>query len=85
MAVLHKKSRQTLTVSPEIPFDCNFFKVGSVIVYSFIKKFSNLQGRTLPFPHLRAQAIKGVYVINYSLYLQQYDPTHVKKIQATPK
>ena len=71
--VLHKKSSQTLSVSPESPFDCNFFFVGSVLVYSFIKKFPNLQGPPLPLPHLRAQAIKGVYVINYSCYVQKYD------------
>ena len=74
MAVLHKKSRQTLTVSPESPFDWNFLKVGSVIVYSFIKNLPNLQGPPLPLPHLRAQAIKCVYVINYSWYVHQYEP-----------
>ena len=69
MAVLHK----TLTVSPESPFYWNFIKVGSVIVYSFIKNLPNLHGPPLPLPHLRAQAIKCVYVINYSWYVQQYD------------
>ena len=35
MPVLHKKSRQSLTVFPETPFDWNIFKVGSaVIVYT---------------------------------------------------
>ena len=29
-----------MTVFPESPFDWNFFKVGSIIVYSFIKKTS---------------------------------------------
>ena len=63
-----------MTVSPESPFDLKFFKVDSVIVYSFIKNFPNLQGPPLPLPHLRAKPIKGVYVINYSWYVQQYDP-----------
>ena len=74
MAVLHKKSRQSLTVSPESPFDWKFFKVGSVIVYSFIKNIPNLQGPPLPLPNLRAQVIKGVYLIKYSWYVQKYDP-----------
>ena len=61
MPILHKKSSQTLSVSPESPFDWNFFfEVGSVIVYSFSKNLPNLQGPSLPLPHLRAQAIKGV-------------------------
>ena len=39
-----------------------------------MKNLPNLQGLLLPLPHLRAQSIKCVYVINYSWYVQQYDP-----------
>ena len=63
-----------MTVFPESPFDWNFLKVGSVIVYNFIKNFPDLQDLPLPLPHLKAQAIKCVYVINYSRYVQKYDP-----------
>ena len=40
---LNKKSRQSLRVSPESPFDWKFFKVGSMIVYSFVRNIPNLQ------------------------------------------
>ena len=65
---LHKKSRQSLTVSPEIPFDR--------LSHSFMKKPPRplLQGPPFPLPHLRAQAIQCVYVIKYSWYVYQYDP-----------
>ena len=47
---LHKKSSQTLSVSPESPFDWNFLKVGSVIFYSFLKKPPQLTRPALASP-----------------------------------
>ena len=38
MLISHKKLSQHLRVSPENPFDREFLKIGSVTVYSFIKK-----------------------------------------------
>ena len=60
-------------VSPENPFDWEFLKVGSVVVYSFIKNVPNIQDYKnvgppqRPAP-LRALTIKGVYEVDYSWY-----------------
>ena len=48
---LHKKIGQSLWISPEIPFDWNFLKIGSVIIYSFVSDSPNFQVCWLvPFP-----------------------------------
>ena len=65
---LHKNSRQSLTVSPENPFDWKFLKVGSVIVYSFIKNVPNIQEFwPAPAPP-KALTIEGVYEVSYNSY-----------------
>ena len=71
---LNKKSRQSLRVSPESPFDWKFFKVGSMIVYSFVRNIPNLQVCRLTLVSLTALTIKGVYVINNSWYGQILAP-----------
>ena len=70
---LNKKSRQSLRVFPESPFDWKFFKVGSMIVYSFVRNIPNLQVCRLTLVSLTALTIKGVYVINNSWYGYTFD------------
>ena len=61
---------QILRVSPENPFDWKFLKVGSVVVYSFIKNVPNIQEFwPAPTPP-RDLIIKGVYEVSYSWYEQ---------------
>ena len=55
-------------VSPENPFYWKFLKVGSVVVYSFIKYVPNIQECWSAPAHRRALTIKGVYEVNYSRY-----------------
>ena len=74
MPKINKKSRQSLRVSPESPFDWKFFKVGSMIVYSFVRNIPNLQVCRLTLVSLTALTIKGVYVINNSWYGYTFDP-----------
>ena len=54
LPVLHKKSRQSLRVSPESSFDWKLFKVGSVIVYSFIKTSPTHKIVDTPLPLLQS-------------------------------
>ena len=62
----------SLRVSPESQFDWKFLKIGSVIIYSFIKNKDRWQ---FPAPATKLVInIKGVYVINYSWYGQIIDP-----------
>ena len=66
MWVLQKKISQSLRVSPENPFDRNFLKICSVIIYNFVRNAPNLQiCFPAPVPPT-ALNIKGV-VASYSL------------------
>ena len=56
-----------MRVSLENPFDWKFFKVGTVVIYSFIKNVPNIQECWHAPP--RALTIKGVYEVSYSWYV----------------
>ena len=60
---LHKTISQNLRVSLKNPFDWKFLKIGSVIVYSFVRNIRNLQiCRLTPVP-LTALTIKDVFYV----------------------
>ena len=81
--VLHKDPRQSLIVSPESPFDWKFLKVGSVIVYCFIKTVPNIQDCLHASAPPTELNIKSVYVINHSWYRQIIDPVCISAASLT--
>ena len=68
MPLLHKKSSQSLTVSPKNPFSWKMFKIGSVSVRGITKIVPNLQVGWPTHDPPMALTIKVVYLINKSWY-----------------
>ena len=66
MPVLHKNFSKSLKFCPENLFDWKFLKIGSVIVYSFVRNILNLQiCQFTPAPPI-ALTVKVVYKISCS-------------------
>ena len=73
MPVLHKKFSQSLWLSPRNSFAWRFLKIGSVIVYSFVRNYPNLQVYRLTHVHSTALTIKAVYEVSNSWYGLTFD------------
>ena len=59
-----------MRASPKNPFDWKFLKVGSVIVYSFVRNIPKIQECWLVPVSLRGQTTNGVYEVSYNRYGQ---------------